>query len=221
MWKLEQEREATTPSSWSTSTLGSTSSTGAGGDFSYEELDLKDGFAVLRFAGRGAKAAFSPEAGGHRVQQVSPTEKKGRVHSSTITIAVLPEPAGTELKINPSDLRYETYRDSGPGGQHRNTSDTAVRVTHLPTGIQACSAIKSQYRNKQLALAALSARLAERRTSADTQRRNSNRKAQLGTGERSDKVRTIAYQRGRVESHINGKRMKIRDYEKGEVDRLH
>jgi len=176
---------------------------------------------VLRFEGNGAKAAFAPEAGGHRVQQVSPTERKGRVHSSTVTVAVLPVPAGCDLKINMSDLKFETYRDSGPGGQHRNSNDTAVRVTHLPTGTQACSALKSQAQNKVLALAVIKARLVEQSKHAETEKRNSNRKAQLGTGERSDKIRTIAYQRGRVESHTNGKRMKIRDYEKGEVDRLH
>ena len=176
---------------------------------------------MLRFSGPGAKRAFAPEAGGHRVQQVSPTEKKGRVHSSTVTVAVLSEPTEAELTLKTSDLKYETYRDSGPGGQHRNTSDTAVRVTHLPTGIQACSALKSQAQNKALALSALKARLVERARHAETERRNSNRKAQLGTGERSDKVRTIAYQRGRVESHVNGKRMKIRDYEKGFIEELH
>jgi len=191
---------------------------GTGGGFSYEELDLNEGFAVLRFSGRGAKAAFAPEAGGHRIQQVSPTERKGRVHSSTVTVAVLPEPAGTSLKINPKDLRYETYRGSGPGGQHKNKTDSAVRVTHLPTGIQACSEIKSQHRNKVLALASLRARLIQRRERKATKGRNLNRKKQVGTGMRSDKIRTIAYQRGRVENHINGKRMKIRDYERGMID---
>jgi len=136
-------------------------------------------------------------------------------------VAVLPEPTDTDLRILPKDLKFETYRDSGPGGQHRNTSDTAVRVTHLPTGIQACSALKSQARNKTLALGALKARLVERQANAETRSRNSNRKAQLGTGERSDKIRTVAYQRGRVENHVNGKRMQIRDYERGEVDKIH
>lgn len=192
----------------------------SGGGFSCEELDLKEGFAVLRFSGRGAKAAFAQEAGGHRIQQVSPTERKGRVHSSTITVAVLDEPAGTELKINPRELKFETYRASGPGGQHRNTSDTAVRVTHIPTGIQACSTHKSQARNKTLALAALKARLLKAQVATQCKSRNSNRKKQVGTGERSDKIRTIAYQRGRVENHATGKRMKIRDYERGEIDKI-
>jgi peptide chain release factor 1 len=192
-----------------------------GGGFSYEELDLKDALVVLRFEGRGAKAAFAPEAGGHRVQQVSPTERKGRVHSSTITVAVLPEPTVEDLKISPSELKFETYRASGPGGQHRNTSDTAVRVTHLPTGIQACSEIKSQAQNKVLALSALRARILVKRQEKVNQGRNRNRKRQVGTGMRSDKVRTIAYQRKRVENHLNGKRMKIRDYERGMIEKIH
>jgi peptide chain release factor 1 len=136
-------------------------------------------------------------------------------------VAVLPEPAGTDLKIKPSDLKYETYMAPGPGGQHRNTSDTAVRVTHLPTGTQASSAHKSQRRNKVLALAALKARLMKVQVATKHQGRNLNRKKQVGTGMRSDKIRTIAYQRGRVENHINGKRMKIRDYERGEIDKIH
>jgi peptide chain release factor 1 len=194
---------------------------GAGGVFSCEELDLKEGFVVLRFQGLGAHKAFAPEAGGHRVQQVPPNERHDRVHSSTITVAVLPEPAGLDLKINPCDLKYEAYIDSGPGGQHRNKTLSAIRVTHLPTGIQACSATKSQHRNKELALGALKARIIEQRKRSDSENRNTNRKAQLGTGERSDKIRTLAYQRGRVENHVNGKRMPIRDYERGAIDQIH
>jgi len=194
---------------------------GAGGGFSCDELDLKDGYCVFRFSGRNAKAAFAPEAGGHRFQRVPPTEKKGRRQSSTVTVAVLPEPTAQELKVRSQDLQYETYRGSGPGGQHRNTSDTAVRVTHLPTGIQACSEIKSQVQNKKLALGALMARLADRREQSTARDRNSKRKSQLGTGMRSDKIRTYAEQRGRVESHVNGKRCKLRDYDKGFVELLH
>ena len=192
-----------------------------GGDFNCEPLDLKDGYAAFRFAGEGAREAFEPEAGGHRVQRVPPTEKKGRRQSSTVTVAVLAEPAGRELKINPRDLKFETYRGSGPGGQHRNTSDTAVRVTHVPTGIQACSEIKSQARNKVLALGVLKARLVSTQAATQRQGRNSKRKGQVGTGMRSDKIRTYAEQRKRVENHLNGKRISIRDYERGEVDRLH
>ena len=192
-----------------------------GGDFSCDPLDLKEGFAVFRFEGKGAQAAFAPEAGGHRFQRVPPTEKKGRRQSSTVTVAVLTEPAGRDLEINPRDLKFKTYIASGPGGQHRNKSDTAVRVTHLPTGIQACSEHKSQYRNKVLALSALRARLINREKERANDSRNGKRRSQVGTGQRSDKIRTIAYQRCRVENHTNGKRMKIRDYEKGAIDKIH
>jgi peptide chain release factor 1 len=182
---------------------------------------LKDGYAVFRFSGKDAKAIFAPESGGHRFQRVPPTEKKGRRQSSTVTVAVLPEPTPQELKVRHQDLRYETYRGSGPGGQHRNTSDTAVRVTHLPTGVQACSEIKSQAQNKKLALGALMARLVDRAEKSTNDRRNGKRKSQVGTGMRSDKIRTYAEQRGRVENHLNGKRAKIRDYDKGFVELLH
>jgi peptide chain release factor 1 len=176
---------------------------------------------VLRFSGKGAKGAFEKEAGGHRWQRVPPTEKRGRVHSSTVTVAVLGEPPKTELRLNYKDLRFETYRAPGPGGQHRNTSDTAVRVTHLPTKIQAASAHKSQARNKVLALAELRARLSQRLQEQATASSNSKRKRQLGTGARSDKIRTVAEQRGRVECHKTGKRMKIGRYERGFIEEIH
>jgi len=215
------EKGAPTPSFWSGSTPPSTRSTGFGGGFRCEELDLKDACAVFRFEGKSAKAAFLPEAGGHRVQQVSPTEKKGRVHSSTVTVAVLPEPQKADLRLSPKDLKIETYRAPGPGGQHRNTSDTAVRVTHIPTGVQACSEHKSQHRNKQLALSALKARLIDHRERSATKKRNSKRKDQVGTGNRASmKVRTVYAQRGFVVDHRSGKRVRYKDYERGHLEDL-
>lgn len=207
--------------SWSARWPISTSSTDSWRVFSCEELYLSDNKIILRFEGRGAKKTFAKEAGGHRWQGVSPTEKKGRVHSSTITVAVLPEPAPSDLKINHRDLKFRTYRASGPGGQHRNTSDTAVEVTHIPTGLKAQSEIKSQSRNKELALAALRARLIEHQHSSQRNSRNKDRLKQVGTGMRSDKIRTVSEQRQRVENHVNGKRMKIRRYLRGYVRELH
>ena len=195
----------------------STRSTETGGPFSYAKLKERDGFVSYRFSGKGAKQAFEPEAGGHRWQG----ESKGNTHSSTVTVAVLPEPKPAELKIPAKDLKFETYRDPGPGGQNKNKNDTAVRVTHLPTGVQACSTMKSQARNKELALSTLRARLANRRQAGEKRRRNSNRRKQVGTGMRSDKVRTVAEQRQRVENHANGKRMKIKRYMRGFLDELH
>ena len=193
---------------------------GRGGGFSCEPLSLREGFAVLQFSGKNAHEAFKREAGGHRIQQVSPTERKGRVHSSTVTVAVLKEATSAEIKLSPKDLRVETYRSSGPGGQNVNKVETAVRITHIPTGVQACSEIKSQARNKTLALAALKARLVERQRQIEQAERNQKRKQQLGTGARSCKVRTIAHQRGRVECHVSGKKMQLKRYLQGYIDEL-
>lgn len=180
-----------------------------------------DSYAVLRFSGEGASASFAAEAGGHRFQRIPPTERKGRVHSSTVTVAVLSEPQETELKISPHELVFETYKTGGPGGQHKNKTESAVRVTHTPTGIQACSTLKSQHQNKELAIRSLKARIIESQRNKVESDRNSSRKQQVGSGQRSDKIRTVAYQRGRVENHKNGKRMSIREYERGEVDSIH
>lgn len=187
-----------------------------GGLFSHEELTRREGYVVYRFSGKGAKRAFAQEAGGHRWQG----ESKGRTHSSTVTVAVLAEPTRSELRIPDKDLRIEAYRDSGPGGQNKNKNDTAIRVTHLPTGITACSTLKSQARNKELALSELRARLAKRQEEGDTSRRNAKRRNQIGRGERSDKVRTIAEQRQRVENHLNGKRMSVKRYLRGFIDEV-
>lgn len=185
-----------------------------------ELLRQEPGQVSLRVCGRGAWQAFEQEPGGHRWQRVPPTEKRGRVHSSTITVAVLREVAAREQVIPASEIRFEAYRASGPGGQHRNTSDTAIRATHLPTGIQACAETKSQQRNKELALGVLRARVAERAEGAARAARNSQRKEQVGSGMRADKVRTVAEQRGRVENHLSGRRIPLKLYERGELGPL-
>jgi len=165
---------------------------------------------------------------GHREEIERLIEDRERVEAISkaparysFKVAVLSEPTEAELTLKSSDLKYETYRDSGPGGQHRNTSDTAVRVTHIPTGIQACSALKSQFQNKTLALSALRARLIEQEKESANDSRNGKRKSQAGTGQRSDKIRTIAFQRQRVECHKTGNRMTIKRYLQGYVDDLH
>lgn len=149
-----------------------------------------------------------------------PNEKRGRTHSSTVTVAVLPEPAPVDLRIDPRDLRVETYRAPGPGGQHRNTTDSAVRVTHLPTGTVACAAAKSQHRNRELAMSSLRARLAERLRSEREAKANGDRRAQVGSGMRADKIRTVAEQRGRVENHLNGRRCQLEKYLKGHLEEI-
>jgi peptide chain release factor 1 len=175
---------------------------------------------VLRVQGPGAAALFAPEAGGHRFQRVPPTEKRGRVHSSTITVAVLAEPSSTEVRIAPHELLIETFRSGGPGGQHQNKTESGVRVRHLPTGITAEATFKSQHRNRELALAAIRARLAEHRREVETSARNDDRRKQVGTGMRSDKIRTVAMQRQRVEDHRNGKRMPIDRYLRGFLEEI-
>jgi peptide chain release factor 1 len=185
-----------------------------------ELLRQEPGQISLRVSGRGAWCAFEHEPGGHRWQRVPPTEKRGRVHSSTVTVAVLREVAAREHSIPSSEVKFEAYRASGPGGQHRNTSDTAIRATHLPTGIQACAETKSQQRNKELALGVLRTRVAQRAEGAARAERNSKRKEQVGSGMRADKIRTVAEQRGRVENHLTGRRIPLKDYERGNLARL-
>jgi len=160
------------------------------------------------------------EAGGHRWQRVPKNDKRGRVHTSTVTVAVLREPSATEVRIDARDLDIKTTRSGGPGGQHANKTDTAVVVKHKPTGIVVRVETKSQHRNKELALGILRARLQERehlRLSAD---QNSKRKRQVGSGMRGDKRRTIAIQRGKVTDHKTGKRVKAQKYLRGHVDSL-
>lgn len=169
------------------------------------------------FTGPDAWTKFAPEAGGHRYQRVPPTEKHGRVQSSTVTVAVLRSQDQGALEIRPQDLLIETRKDSGPGGQHRNKTESAIRITHLPTGVTASSATKSQHRNRELAMTVLRARLVESAQAKAAAGANSQRRTQIGTGARSDKVRTVAFQRGRVENHLNGKRMLIDRYLRGYV----
>lgn len=175
---------------------------------------------MASFAGPGAFAKFQKEAGGHRYQRVPPNEKRGRRQSSTVTVAVLPVAAQSAIVIRPQDITTETYKDSGPGGQHRNKTESAVRITHKPTGIQACAATKSQHRNRALAMALLQARLVEHTQRATVDHQNNQRRAQMGSGERADKIRTLAEQRGRVENHRNGKTISIERYLRGYVEEI-
>lgn len=149
-----------------------------------------------------------------------PTEKRGRRQSSTITVAVLPEVGLREAKLDMRDVKIETYRASGPGGQHRNTTDTAVKATHVPTQITACAASKSQHQNRETVLSMLAARLAERNRAHAETSQNKRRRNQIGSGMRSDKVRTVSMQRARVENHVNGKRMKVQPYLRGDIDQI-
>jgi peptide chain release factor 1 len=158
--------------------------------------------ATFAVKGRGAHAVFKHEGGVHRVQRVPATESSGRIHTSTATVAVLPETEEVEVRIDPNDIKIDTYRSTGPGGQSVNTTDSAVRVTHLPTNIVvSMQDEKSQLQNKERALRVLRARLNERARQEKEQELSAARRSHVGTGERSEKVRTYNYPQNRVTDH--------------------
>ena len=170
-------------------------------------------------SGKGVVQAFANEAGGHRWQRVPPTEKRGRVHTSTVTVAVLPVPEERELHIDPRDLDWKACRGSGAGGQHRNTTDSAVQLTHKPSGLSVrCEGERSQHQNKAAALDLLRSRLAQQESGRQRAGRNDQRRQQVGRGMRADKRRTIALQRDQVTDHITGKTMRAKAYLRGQVD---
>jgi peptide chain release factor 1 len=156
---------------------------------------------VAQISGKGVYARLKFESGVHRVQRVPETEAQGRIHTSAATVAVLPEVEEIDVDIRPEDIRIDTMRSSGAGGQHVNTTDSAVRITHLPTGIVVTASQKSQHQNRATAMKVLQARLYEVQREARDSERSEVRKAQVGTGDRSERIRTYNFPQGRVTDH--------------------
>ena len=176
---------------------------------------------VANVAGDGVFANLKFESGVHRVQRVPATESGGRIHTSAATVAVLPEAEELDVQIDPADLRIDTMRASGAGGQHVNTTDSAVRITHVPTGIVVTSSEKSQHRNREIAMQVLRARLFDAERSRAEGARASDRKAQVGSGDRSERIRTYNFPQGRLTDHrINLTLYKLDQVMQGDLDEI-
>ncbi|OQB23635.1 MAG: Peptide chain release factor 1 [Firmicutes bacterium ADurb.Bin182] len=178
--------------------------------------------AVMSLAGRGAYSRLKYESGVHRVQRVPETESQGRIHTSAATVAVLPEAEDVEIQINPGDIRIDTYRSSGAGGQHVNKTESAVRITHVPTGLVVqCQDEKSQIKNREQAMRVLKTRLYELYRAEREAAEASTRKSQVGSGDRSERIRTYNFPQGRVSDHrVNLTLYKLESFIDGDMDEI-
>jgi peptide chain release factor 1 len=186
--------------------------TGAGG---FKEI-------IAMIQGTGAYSVFKYESGTHRVQRVPTTETQGRIHTSAVTVAVLPEAEEVDVAIDPSEIKVDVYRSTGPGGQSVNTTDSAVRITHLPSGlVVTCQDEKSQHKNKIKAMKVLRSRLLDQMINEQNEKRSEERKIQVGTGDRSGRIRTYNFPQGRVTDHRIGLTLyKLESILQGDLDEI-
>lgn len=181
------------------------------------------GYKEISFSvsGTGAYSKLKYENGAHRVQRVPATESGGRIHTSTATVAVLPEVEDVEIEIRNEDIKVDTYRSSGAGGQHVNTTDSAVRITHIPTGVIATSSEKSQIQNREKAMKVLKARLFDMKLQEEQQKYAAQRKSAVGSGDRSERIRTYNYPQSRVTDHRIGLTLqKLEQVMEGKLDEI-
>lgn len=181
---------------------------------------IKEVIAMIQ--GQGAYSRFKYESGTHRVQRVPTTEAQGRIHTSAVTVAVLPEAEEVEVNIDPGELRVDVFRSTGPGGQSVNTTDSAVRITHLPTNlVVTCQDEKSQWKNKAKAMKVLRARLLDKMITEQNEKRSEERKSQVGSGDRSGRIRTYNFPQGRVTDHRIGLTLyRLESILQGDIDEI-
>jgi len=188
----------------------------SGDIFEAEIVEQRDGFVSVLLTGHNARKLFSLEAGGHRWQRIPPTEKRGRRHTSTVTVAVLDPEAAVRYKLDLSQVDIKATRGSGPGGQHRNKTDSCIVAKHKPTGVTVRVDMKSQHQSRTMALEILAAKLLEAQAGKKRQGRDAQRKQQVGSGMRGDKIRTYREQDDKVVDHRTGRSWQLKKWKRGQ-----